>query len=151
MIWPINRALALWRGRPVVVEPPPLPATMLTPHFALAELGCRDGLPVPEPLRRNARLICEQLEVLRVELARPIRIVSGWRSAAHNARVGSTEASQHRIALAADIVVAGVDPGEVADVLERLIAQGRVREGGVGRYLGFTHLDARGTRARWGV
>ena len=52
---------------------------------------------------------------------------------------------------AADIRVKGMSPGEVATVIERLIDEGMMEQGGIGVYDedGFTHYDCRGTRARW--
>lgn len=163
-----DRLLAAWavaRGRAVATQaplvrianispiprpaPPALAPTQLTAHFAIAEAGCRDGRPCPEPLLANARAHAEQLEVLRAELGRPIRVNSWWRSAEHNRRVGSNEASQHRLARATDLVVAGMTPTELATAIERLIAAGRMKQGGIGIYPGFTHYDSRGTRARW--
>ena len=46
---------------------------------------------------------------------------------------------------AADIVVKGVPAADVADYCESLIRD----RGGVGRYPGFTHIDVRGSLARW--
>jgi uncharacterized protein YcbK (DUF882 family) len=42
-------------------------------------------------------------------------------------------------------------PAEVAAVIERLIDEGKMEQGGIGVYDedGFTHYDCRGTRARW--
>ncbi len=122
---------------------------ILTRHFSLSELACRDGQCVPDALIPNARKLCLELETLRAALGRPILIVSGYRSPAWNARVRGAQSSQHMTGKAADIRVYGVPPGKVADAIERLIAAGKMRQGGLGLYPSWVHYDVRGTRARW--
>lgn len=123
---------------------------LLSPHFHVAEFGSRDGRPVPYELYDNVRLLAEQLEALRHEVGDvPIRILSGYRSPEHNARVKGAEHSQHLLAKAADIVIAGRTPEHVAQTIERLIGAGKMMEGGLGLYRGWVHYDVRGTRARW--
>lgn len=122
-----------------------------TEHFQWSEFECKDGTPVPEAMRKETRKLMEQLEVLRAELGDvSIRIVSGYRSPAHNAKIGGAEGSKHMLGQAADIRVSGHPPKDVADTIERLIRAGRMLQGGLGRYPGFTHYDVRGNRARWG-
>ena len=52
-------------------------------------------------------------------------------------------------ACAADIKVKGYEPREVHRIIERLIAEGKMAEGGLGLYETFVHYDVRGRRARW--
>lgn len=85
----------------------------------------------------------ELVERIRAFYGAPITINSGWRCAAHNAAVGGAPASQHLVGRAADIVVEGVSPEEVYEMLDP------IHEGGLGRYDTFTHVDTRGYRARW--
>ena len=79
----------------------------LSPHFTLAELTRTDtGLPnVPNAEERAnlARLAAELLEPLRAMAGCPLRINSGYRSAAVNAKVGGVPASAHRDGRAADL------------------------------------------------
>ena len=82
----------------------------LTDHFTLAEMACHDGAQVPQLLIANARRLAEQLEVLRAELGLPIHVMSGYRSPAYNKACGGAKASQHLVAKAADIQVAGIKP-----------------------------------------
>ena len=35
------------------------------------------------------------------------------------------------------------------DTIERLIREGKMEDGGMGRYSTFVHYDVRGSRARW--
>lgn len=121
----------------------------LTRNFHLVEFGCRDGTPVPVDLVANVRRLAEQLQVLRTFVGKPIRVTSGYRTAVHNTRVGSTETSRHRTGEAADIVVAGVPPDELAREIEWLVTSGRMVPGGLGVYPGFVHYDVRDQRARW--
>ena len=97
--------------------------------------------------------LCETLEVLRAALGRPITILSGFRTAAYNRRIGGARASQHVEGRAADIVVKGLSATAVHAKLLELHAVGKLpRLGGLGAYHGFTHVDVRpGDRlARWG-
>jgi uncharacterized protein YcbK (DUF882 family) len=47
--------------------------------------------------------------------------------------------------------VKGVEPAEVAEILEQLIADGVIPQGGIGVYpsQNFVHYDVRGKKARW--
>ena len=51
--------------------------------------------------------------------------------------------------MAADIVVNGVDPIDVAASIEKLIELGEMEEGGLKAYQNFTHYDIRGIKTRW--
>jgi uncharacterized protein YcbK (DUF882 family) len=128
---------------------------VLTPHFTLDEFACRDGAAVPPELVPNVLRLALQLEVLRTHLgAQPIRILSGYRTAAHNARLrGAAKRSRHLTAEAADIVIAGETPRAIHAEIERLIAAGLMQEGGLGLYPRWVHYDCDGTgrRRRWGA
>lgn len=121
----------------------------LTEHFQLQEFASRGVLPTGEALR-NVEFLAQQLEVLRAEIGdKPIVILSGYRTVAHNTDVGGAPKSQHLRGRAADIRVAGMTPAEVAAAIERLILGGKMEQGGVGIYPTFVHYDTRGTRVRW--
>ncbi len=123
----------------------------LTPHFHLDEFACRDGTPVPCELVENVRLLAEQLEVLREALGgSPIKVTSGYRTPDYNREVGGAKKSQHLKAKAADIQVRNVEPAFVWKNVLRLIREGKMLPGGVGRYRTFTHYDIRGVNRRWG-
>ena len=62
---------------------------------------------------------------------------------------GRSGNSQHCLGKAADIVVPGMTPDEVADKIEELISNGDMLQGGLGRYNAFTHYDIRKTKGRW--
>lgn len=126
-----------------------LPRHKVTENFAWHEFSCRDGTAVPAEYRPHVRRLCAALEVLRADLGRPIVIVSGYRTESHNRSIRGAKQSQHLRARAADIQVPGVSPDAVADAIERLILEGRLPSGGIGRYDTFTHYDVRGYLSRW--
>ncbi len=126
-------------------------STAGTAHFGLHEFACKDGTAVPTDLCGHVQKLMEQLEVLRTELGNtPIKVISGYRTVSYNTRIGGATRSRHLCAQAADIQVDGYTPKQVADTIERLIAAGKMMQGGLGRYSTFTHYDVRGRRARWG-
>ena len=105
----------------------------------------------------DARLL-ELLTTFRAHFDTPIYITSGARCLAHNAKVGGAApkldvdhkpiwgtGSQHLWGLAADIVVDGVSPRTVYELMDEVL------EGscGLGEYRGFTHIDVRKKKARW--
>jgi len=123
--------------------------TAETEHFRLSEFTSRDGVEVPRQARGNIQMLMEQLEVLRSEVGAPIRVVSGYRSLAHNNRVRGARSSQHLCGTAADIQIRGFTPEQVRDKIEQLISAGRMLQGGLGIYNTFVHYDIRGHRQRW--
>jgi hypothetical protein len=42
-----------------------------------------------------------------------------------------------------------MSPAEVKNVIELLISEGRMEQGGIGLYPTFVHYDIRGEKARW--
>lgn len=104
---------------------------------------------MPEELLANVRLLAENLQVLREELGKSIRVISGYRSPAYNRRIKGALRSQHMLAKAADIKIPGMAPHEVKAVIVRLIKEKKMMSGGVGLYKTFTHYDVRGRNARW--
>ncbi|MEE4247931.1 MAG: D-Ala-D-Ala carboxypeptidase family metallohydrolase [Kangiellaceae bacterium] len=121
----------------------------LTDNFTLSEFKSRDGALTPKNLLGNILSLADNLQVLRDHFGFPIKVNSGYRSPEHNSRVGGGQRSQHLLGKAADIVIEGISPDDVADAIELLISQGKMQQGGLGRYDDFTHYDIRGTKARW--
>jgi uncharacterized protein YcbK (DUF882 family) len=109
----------------------------LSAHFSYREM-----VPIDTPGRPHIdhRLI-EVLEAIRAFDGRPLRIVSGYRSPAHNKRVGGALRSQHLYGRAADI------PAGRATV-EQAARAGAVGIGSRGGWA--VHVDTRpGPPARW--
>jgi len=121
----------------------------LTKNFKLSEFDCKDGSEMPSQLLPNVFELAESLQELRNVLNTPIKINSAYRSLEHNASIGGTNSSQHLFAKAADIVVKGKTPAQVATMIKLLILQGKMKQGGIGIYDTFTHYDIRGYKARW--
>jgi len=123
--------------------------TQLTPNFTLEEFACHDGTPVPNMYMANIKALAANLQVLRDYLGEPIHVNSGYRSPAYNKKVGGKSASKHMLAQAADITCKSKTPKQLAAIIEKLIASGAMKQGGLGIYPGFVHTDVRGTKARW--
>jgi uncharacterized protein YcbK (DUF882 family) len=121
----------------------------LTKNFKLEEFACKSGEETPEEIIPILTDLAEQLQELREHTGMPIRINSGYRSPAHNAKIGGVKNSQHTKGTAADIVVVGQSPRETRKQIEILIKQGKMKQGGIGAYSSFTHYDIRGYKARW--
>jgi len=122
----------------------------LTKNFSLSEFDCKDGSEMPSELLPNVLELAENLQVLRDFVGVPIKINSAYRSLEHNSKIsGASNSSQHLFAKAADIVVEGKTPAQVATMIKLLILQGKMKQGGIGIYDTFTHYDIRGYKARW--
>ena len=121
----------------------------ITKNFKLSEFRCRDGSDVPEEYMENVRLLCENLQVLREYVDKPIRVISGYRSKKYNTRIGGARKSQHMLAKAADIKISGLSPKEIKSIIVSLIKEGKMMKGGIGLYKTFVHYDVRGRYARW--
>ena len=100
----------------------------LSEHFELAEFlvsetAARRGIanePTPE-INENLRRLCQLvLEPLRVKLARPVVITSGYRSPALNRAIGGSPTSHHMQGRAADLVVPGMTPLAVCQAAYQL-------------------------------
>jgi len=121
----------------------------LTTNFHRSEFECTDGSEMPLEVFNNVIEVAENLEVLRAHFNTPVNINSAYRSPVYNRSVGGAVNSQHLSGKAADVVMDGIPPSEVADAIEFLIDCGLMKEGALGRYDTFTHYDIRGTKARW--
>lgn len=121
----------------------------LTKNFKKSEFDSKDGAKMPNDVLENVKKLANNLQVLRDYFGASIKINSGYRSPSHNAKVGGTKNSQHLLGKAADIVVSGKTPKEVANAIIKLQNEGKMAKGGVGLYNTFVHYDHRNTNARW--
>ena len=100
----------------------------LSEHFELAEFlvsetAARRGIanePTPEIIENLRRLCQLVLEPLRVKLARPVVITSGYRSPALNRAIGGSPTSHHMQGRAADLIVPGMTPLAVCQAANQL-------------------------------
>ena len=113
----------------------------LSPHFTVKEFACSDG---SDEVKVDSALI-DYLQQIRDHFGKSVRITSGYRSPAYNAKVGGAFHSYHLRGMAADIVISGVSSKLVAQYAET------VGCGGVGWYeaRNFTHIDTRSGNVRW--
>ena len=121
----------------------------VTKNFNLNEFNSKCGRPMPENIKKNVIELIHNLQVIRDEVKVPISITSGYRSPEHNAKVKGAKDSQHVKGTAVDFKVQGLKPKEVALIVERLIKEGKIKQGGIGIYPSWVHYDIRGIKARW--
>ena len=96
---------------------------------------------MPGQYTGNAMRLLTNLQVLREALGLPVHINSGYRSPAHNKKVGGATHSAHLRAMAADITVIGKTPRQVHAKIKELIAAGKMQNGGLSLYPTFVHYD----------
>lgn len=122
---------------------------ILTQNFYKSEFDSKDGADMPVSVLENVKELAQNLQTLRDYLKAPITVNSGYRSPDHNKAIGGVKNSQHLYGKAADIVVEGRTPKQVATAIKYLIRNRKMKQGGIGVYSSFTHYDIRGTKARW--
>lgn len=114
----------------------------LSPNFKLSEFVCKCGKYCSE-VTIDLKLVA-YLQAIRDHFGKAITITSGYRCPTHNANVGGAKASYHtKGGRAADIVVSGIVPSEVAKYAESLGILG------IGLYDNFVHIDTRSTKFFW--
>lgn len=115
----------------------------LSANFTVKEFACSDG---SDAVLVAPRLVMV-LQSIRSHFGKAVTINSGYRTPQKNAAVGGAAQSQHCYGTAADIVVKGVAPAQVAAYAREIMPDW----GGVGIYerQGFTHVDVREIKADW--
>ena len=122
----------------------------MTNNFSIGEFECKCGCIMPDEVLYNVVKLVNQLQTIRDVIKTPIQINSAYRCKSHNKAIGGSASSQHILGKAADIVVRGYDPSlEIYPLIEELINEGQILQGGLGNYPTFTHIDIRKTKARW--
>lgn len=122
----------------------------LTKNFSAEEFACNDGTETPGEVLDNLKLLAGELQTLRDYFCLPISINSGYRSPEYNASIpNSASNSQHIYGRAADIIIKGKTPAQVKEAIDTLIAEGKMKNGGLSEYNTFVHYDIRETPARW--
>lgn len=110
-------------------------------NFKVSEFACKDG---SDTVFISQDLI-NILQLVRDHFKKPVIINSAYRTPTYNKKVGGAGLSKHCQGIAADIVVQGIKPSEVANYVETLL----LNTGGIGRYSTFTHVDVRLEKSRW--
>lgn len=114
-------------------------------YFNTAEFESRDGKPSPYGETVVHRELIVRLNAIRAAFGRPIIVTSGYRSPEHNKHVGGVKNSTHVLGIAADIQPKDLnDLDELYNLVEKFN-----KNGGIGRYNDFIHVDVRGVAARW--
>jgi len=121
----------------------------LTKNFNISEFQCKCGCEMPDFVKKNVEELAKDLQVIRDKVGVGFTPNSAYRCPKHNQIIGGVKTSQHLKGKAADIKIKGIEPSEVADLVEDLMKTEAITKGGVGRYNSFTHVDIRGTNARW--
>ena len=112
----------------------------LSENFRLGEFKCKCSRC--STVLVDTELV-EILQALRDLFGESIDINSGYRCEAHNAEVGGDPNSSHMQGMAADIVVHGIEPKEVAKVAESI---GVKR---IGLYEDFVHIGSGNKKRFW--
>lgn len=110
-------------------------------NFRVREFACTDG---SDPIFIDSDLV-SVLQKVRNHFGKAVTITSAYRTPTKNKAVGGEKYSQHLYGRAADIKISGIAPKTVAAYAEKLMP----KSGGIGIYSTFTHIDVRGTKARW--
>ena len=115
--------------------------TYLKPNFKVKEFACNDGA---DTVLISDKLV-GLLQNIRNHFGAAVTINSAYRTESYNKKIGGATKSQHVNGTAADIVVKGATPLEVAQYVEHIMPD----SGGIGVYQSFTHVDVRSNRSRW--
>lgn len=119
--------------------------TQLSANFKVNEFSCK-GKGCCSKVLIDEKLV-NYLQKIRNHFGKPITINSGYRCAKHNKAVGGASSSNHTKGMAADIVVDGVKPAEVAKYAETIGILG------IGLYEAkdgnFVHIDTRTSKSFW--
>lgn len=127
----------------------------LSRHFTVEEFDCRDGTKVMKRDYNGLEYLCRTfLEPLRKKYG-PVRVNSGFRTQAYNARIGGASRSEHIYTIhdgndqAADIHCRKGGPRDWHRTLNTIRALKRNGRGGLGLYGTFVHVDIRDYKADW--
>lgn len=120
--------------------------TKLSENFNSLEFDCHGNGCCSETII-NPQLV-KYVQKIRDHFGKSITVTSGYRCPVHNKRIGGATGSRHSKGDAADIVVQGVAPREVAKYAESIGIKG------IGLYETsadghFTHVDTRTTKSFW--
>lgn len=118
----------------------------LSQYFVSTEFDCH-GNGCCSTTQINPLLV-QRLDQIREHFNAPITISSGYRCPIHNRNIGGATKSRHAMGDAADIIVKGHTPREVAQYAESIGIKGiGLYETASDGY--FVHIDVRDTKSFW--
>ena len=121
----------------------------LTENFRKEEFDSKDGACMPNDVLNNIAELAKNVQIIRDYVGVPLTINSGYRSPAHNKSVGGVANSYHVQGKASDLSSKQITPKKLYDAILKLIADGKIYNGGVGIYNTFVHYDIGGKGRRW--
>lgn len=110
-------------------------------NFTVAEFASKDGsrVVIINPI------LPEYLQKARDHFGKPLIITSGYRTTAHNIKVGGVSNSQHVFGNAADVYIPGVSVLDLYNYFCEIAGNSC----GIGIYNSFVHFDVRPIKSRW--
>lgn len=114
----------------------------LTEHFNITEFHCK-GAKCGCTQTLHDPALSAYLQQIREHFGKPLHITSGYRCPKHNEAVGGTANSLHTKGMAADFVISGIKPLEIAQYAEQIGING------IGLYDNFVHIDTRENKFFW--
>lgn len=121
-------------------------AEMLTLGAAHKRTG-KNTLP-PFHILSNIVKTAVLADAIREEVGRPLAVLSGYRSPAHNKAIGGAEASRHMWFQALDLSCRDVPAGELFRIADKLAKWKRL-QCGIGLYEWGIHIDTGWHDRRW--
>ena len=121
----------------------------LTKNFSREEFDSKDGVCMPNDVLNNIVELVKNVQIIRDYVGVPLTINSGYRSPAHNKSVGGVTNSYHVQGKASDLSSSKITPKKLYDAILKLIADGKIYNGGVGVYNTFVHYDIGEKGRRW--
>ena len=120
--------------------------TALSENFKVNEFSCH-GYGCCSTVKIDTDLV-NYLQKIRTHFKKPVAINSGYRCSKHNKAIGGASQSKHTMGMAADIVIEGVKPKDIAKYAESIGIKG------IGLYETerdgyFVHVDTRTTKSFW--
>lgn len=130
-----------WIGsKPTVIDWNDM-SSHITPHFTVGE-NLRDDrrrIPTSDTVKSNILKVMTELEKIRIDYGKPIKITSGYRPKAINQAVGGASQSRHIQGDAVDIAPVS---GDISD-FQQYLDKNWYGALGYGARKGFVHIDCR--------
>lgn len=113
-------------------------------HLTWKEMACKDGTEYPLKWRNNRAIeLAEVFELIRVDCGHlPITVLSAYRTAKYNKKIGGSRFSQHVQGRALDLrPPKSIDIKTFYNVIKGLSLICSIK--GIGKYETFIHVDIR--------